>query len=390
MASKRRRPTEPAPASSSRLRDGFADSTRELLAKRVAYQCSNPLCRRPTVGPRDIADKTINIGVAAHITAASPNGPRYDPCLTSAERRSAANGIWLCQNCAKLIDNDVTYFTIDLLKNWKKRAEDDARLRLERPHRSDSRIVAPYLCLQSQIERGGRISELFLRHPEIAAGRSASGSVVGNGFRKLMYDEVEDHADSISAEDFEFIADSLPDLLESGGIDTLPILFNFVDVLIETRAHHAHVDAGYSTQLLRTLDTMAKRTEISSGLMPAQRLPYLELLATAASTFGSDLLFPRYVKAAKDLNLLEAPPSELSRTFIWHPAAYYGNYQNAVGQLRACLENPNYSLAHGYQALLLAATEGRSVSEVIEDFGIDVAAAKALGAFRSYKGESLA
>jgi hypothetical protein len=34
------------------------------------------------------------------------HGPRYDPVLTVEQRCSVANGIWLCQNCAKLIDND--------------------------------------------------------------------------------------------------------------------------------------------------------------------------------------------------------------------------------------------------------------------------------------------
>jgi hypothetical protein len=53
----------------------------------------------------------IDVGVAAHITAASPGGPRFDPNLSDKERASATNGIWLCQNCAKLIDNDVAQFS---------------------------------------------------------------------------------------------------------------------------------------------------------------------------------------------------------------------------------------------------------------------------------------
>jgi len=32
----------------------------------------------------------------------------------------------LCQNCAKLIDSDADYYTIDLLKIWKKAAEEIA------------------------------------------------------------------------------------------------------------------------------------------------------------------------------------------------------------------------------------------------------------------------
>lgn len=73
----------------------------------------------------------MNIGVAAHITAASPDGPRYDECLSQSERKGIRNGIWLCQNCAKLIDNDPNYYSIAKLKIWKQRAEEKARRRIE-------------------------------------------------------------------------------------------------------------------------------------------------------------------------------------------------------------------------------------------------------------------
>ena len=57
------------------------------------------------------------------MTAASPGGPRYNSALTAAQRAASVNGIWLCQNCAKLIDNDPVRFTVDALRAWKARAE---------------------------------------------------------------------------------------------------------------------------------------------------------------------------------------------------------------------------------------------------------------------------
>lgn len=68
-------------------------------------------------------DKVINIGVAAHITAAAPRGPRYDPALSVKERKSIRNAIWLCQTCAKLIDSDMPEYTVELLRKWKRVAE---------------------------------------------------------------------------------------------------------------------------------------------------------------------------------------------------------------------------------------------------------------------------
>ncbi len=111
----------------------FLPEIKELLAKRVASRCSNPNCRRTTSGPATDPKKSVNIGVAAHITAASPGGPRYDETLSSEERRSPDNGIWCCQNCAKLIDNDEPLYSVDLLQRWKSLSEEAARLLLDRP-----------------------------------------------------------------------------------------------------------------------------------------------------------------------------------------------------------------------------------------------------------------
>jgi hypothetical protein len=41
------------------------------------------------------------------------------------------NGIWLCQKCAKLIDDDETHYTSDLLRQWKKLSEEATRLAIE-------------------------------------------------------------------------------------------------------------------------------------------------------------------------------------------------------------------------------------------------------------------
>jgi len=62
--------------------------------------------------------------------AASPGGPRFDSNLSDRERASATNGIWLCQNCAKLIDSDVARFSAAVLRGWKLAAEWDAKRRI--------------------------------------------------------------------------------------------------------------------------------------------------------------------------------------------------------------------------------------------------------------------
>jgi hypothetical protein len=106
-------------------RDDFKPKVREIISKRAAYICSNPKCRRLTLAPSENnPEKSQLTGIAAHITAAASNGPRYDEDLTEEQRSSADNGIYVCSTCANLIDkNQGIDFPINLLKEWKTEHE---------------------------------------------------------------------------------------------------------------------------------------------------------------------------------------------------------------------------------------------------------------------------
>ena len=94
-------------------RDEFTEQTKRKLRDNVGSRCSKPDCRVPTMAPSN------NIGVAAHICAASKGGPRYDKSMTSEQRKSIENGIWLCQNHATEIDKNPNHYSIELLNQWK-------------------------------------------------------------------------------------------------------------------------------------------------------------------------------------------------------------------------------------------------------------------------------
>lgn len=112
-------------------RDDFTQATINLLTKRVANRCSNPACGCITTGPHSEPNKAMNVGVAAHVTAAASGGARYDASLSADARRDIANAIWLCQKCAKLVDNDEARYPKELLLGWRANAEEAARLELE-------------------------------------------------------------------------------------------------------------------------------------------------------------------------------------------------------------------------------------------------------------------
>jgi len=62
------------------VRDDFRQRIIDRLAKRAGNVCSNPECGKPTFGAAAGHDGFVNVGVACHITAAAPGGPRYRVC----------------------------------------------------------------------------------------------------------------------------------------------------------------------------------------------------------------------------------------------------------------------------------------------------------------------
>lgn len=114
-------------------RDEFTEETKRKLGERVNLVCSNPDCGAPTKGPHTEGGKASNVGVAAHILGAAPNGARYDENQTSEQRKAFENGIWLCRICDKKVDGDEAKYPPELLRAWKLMAERAADQQLGKP-----------------------------------------------------------------------------------------------------------------------------------------------------------------------------------------------------------------------------------------------------------------
>jgi hypothetical protein len=115
----------------------------EPLAKRSSYVCTNPDCRALTIAPSEIdTSKYIYVGVASHITAAASGGPRYDSTLTTEQRSSIDNAIFLCSTCSVMIDkNNGLDFPKDILIKWKNDHEIWVRSQLNKSVTSLLHIV---------------------------------------------------------------------------------------------------------------------------------------------------------------------------------------------------------------------------------------------------------
>ncbi|WP_139150649.1 hypothetical protein [Halofilum ochraceum] len=104
-------------------RHEFPEKTKRTIAERAGGRCSFPGCDQQCWVPNSDTDKSTSVGVAAHIHAASPGGPRYDPDQSPEQRKSADNAIFLCQDHAHLIDADFSVYSAETLREWKARHE---------------------------------------------------------------------------------------------------------------------------------------------------------------------------------------------------------------------------------------------------------------------------
>ena len=153
-------------------RDDFSSKIKRIISQRAAYICSNPDCNNLCIGPSKEKEDQINyFGKIAHISAAYEGGPRYDSSLTPEERSSIENAIFLCSNCADMIDkNNGVDYTTSVLKLWKENHERDInkRLKSQKPLKStfaelDSEVVSNEEFFQDMLNIEGIEGSLELR-----------------------------------------------------------------------------------------------------------------------------------------------------------------------------------------------------------------------------------
>lgn len=178
-------------------RDNFKESIKAALRDRVAHRCSNPECRVPTAAPGSGATGVIRGGDAAHITAASPNGPRYDESISATERSSIENGIWLCVVCARKIDRNRDAYPVELLREWKTLAETAATQEfgkplITQPDQIQREILAKLNSIQADLANGRTSNQMGvepLDHLLEALRRLAdSGTARGSAAMQLSSD----------------------------------------------------------------------------------------------------------------------------------------------------------------------------------------------------------
>lgn len=208
-----------------RRNSDFSAAVLSALAKRVGMVCSNPQCPKLTSGPHAESSRAVNIGVGAHISAASPGGPRYDPEMTDNARQSIENGIWLCQNCAKLIDSDESRYSVQILQEWKASAEHDAHLGIEGATKVAKEVGSPSHNVNSYFQTGGITAHTVNLHraPDRVLDASTASqllSALSDRGRSLRIEAIEGDQEALR------FADSIATYLLANGVRVIgdPVL----------------------------------------------------------------------------------------------------------------------------------------------------------------------
>jgi hypothetical protein len=155
----------------------FPKKVRQAIAFRAQFVCSFPDCDSITVGPSSATDAAyVTSGEAAHIHAASPDGPRYLATMTREECVSIRNAIWLCARHHTIVDGDEAAYPADRLRAWREAREKQAkadhetgRSRTALQLGRDLIAIGPDICAVGEIV-GGSGSQWEVRLDEFVFG----------------------------------------------------------------------------------------------------------------------------------------------------------------------------------------------------------------------------
>ena len=133
---------------------------RALFSK-TGNQCAFPECVHPLIDCDD--DFVAQI---CHIEAAEERGPRYNPSMTDADRKSIKNLIVLCYGHHKKIDRNPNVYTVSCLQKMKLNHE---KKYSGQPHitsdKAIERIVEEQLSFENEISL---INEEWQRNNDLA------------------------------------------------------------------------------------------------------------------------------------------------------------------------------------------------------------------------------
>jgi hypothetical protein len=113
-------------------------------------------CAFPECGTKLVNVKGVVVADIAHIEGEKPGSPRYNPDQSNVERFGYDNLILFCPSHHRLVDNDPTTYTVEVLRGYKKEHEnsDTPKLQLAIENEQADRAIIvenPERCFQSNM-----------------------------------------------------------------------------------------------------------------------------------------------------------------------------------------------------------------------------------------------
>lgn len=131
----------------------ISEKTRKILWGRSGNRCA--ICRRELVmDANDLDDESV-LGDECHIVAHQSTGPRGDSPLSLRERDNYENLILLCKVHHKLTDDQPNTFTVERLKDRKRRHETWVRETLKSNQKAHQTASEPFVAYR--IETGKQL-----------------------------------------------------------------------------------------------------------------------------------------------------------------------------------------------------------------------------------------
>jgi hypothetical protein len=99
----------------------ISDKTRKLVWGRSGSRCA--FCKQELIVSATDKDSEAVVGDECHIISAEVNGPRHDPSYPKEKLDSYENLLLLCRVHHKMVDDQATTFTAEILRQLKSNHE---------------------------------------------------------------------------------------------------------------------------------------------------------------------------------------------------------------------------------------------------------------------------
>jgi hypothetical protein len=147
------------------------EATVKRLFGKSGNRCAFPRCTVEMVSGNSV------LGEVCHISAARPEGPRYDTQQSPEERHAYENLILLCGTHHKVIDDDVDAYTVERLRQMKANHEQRSNTLAENESEHGARLLLNQLVV-SLNQSGGitahTVNQIFNVYPQGDTARSGS------------------------------------------------------------------------------------------------------------------------------------------------------------------------------------------------------------------------